>query len=107
MADATKTDDTAGSGPSADEIAAAQATVEAGAKAQAKADEAPYYCPGCGRRWAYLRECEGKAEAGHPPILVVSTDELDGEPDPADKDAHKAWADKLTAAPNTDVLAPQ
>lgn len=106
MAD-KQTDTTAGDGPSADELAAAQATVDAGAKAQAKADEAPYYCPGCGRRWTYVRECEGRAEAPHPPILVVSTGELDGEPDATDKDAHAEWAAKLTAAPNSDVLSPR
>ncbi len=43
--------------------------------------EAPYYCPGCGRRWNYPTECRGQSPATpHPPIEVVSTDELSGDP---------------------------
>jgi hypothetical protein len=43
--------------------------------------ETPYYCPGCGRRWKFLTECQGMTPAApHPPILVVDTDELDGDP---------------------------
>lgn len=42
-----------------------------------EATEAPYYCPGCGRRWNFATECRGMtAAAPHPPIEVVSTDEL-------------------------------
>lgn len=52
----------------------------------------PFYCPGCGRRWNYPTECRGASEsAPHAPIEVVSTDELDGDPE------------KLTAAPDTSV----
>lgn len=40
--------------------------------------DAEYYCPGCGRRSDYRRECTGKAEAPHPPIEVVPTSELSG-----------------------------
>lgn len=37
----------------------------------------PYYCPGCGRRYGYQTECRGMSAATpHPPIEVVSTDEL-------------------------------
>lgn len=43
--------------------------------------EHPWYCPGCGRKYDYRRECVGKAEAPHPPIEVVSTDELNGPPE--------------------------
>lgn len=43
-------------------------------------DEPPYYCPGCGKRYNYQRECTGRGEAPHPAIDVVSTDELHGDP---------------------------
>ena len=52
-----------------------------------------YYCPGCGRLYHYPWECFGKPESPHPPIEVVSTDELKGD----DTSQH-------TAAPNTDGL---
>ena len=36
-----------------------------------------HYCPGCGRLSKYMRECHGRsAEAPHPPIEMVSTEEL-------------------------------
>lgn len=35
-----------------------------------------FYCPGCGRLYDYRRECSGRGEAPHPPLEVVSTDEL-------------------------------
>lgn len=39
--------------------------------------EHPFYCPGCGRVWNFLTECRGMTPAApHPPIEVVSTDEL-------------------------------
>jgi hypothetical protein len=45
------------------------------------AQDPEYYCPGCGRRWKFLTECRGQsAAAPHPPILVVDTAELDGDP---------------------------
>jgi hypothetical protein len=40
-----------------------------------------FYCPGCGRMYGYQRECTGSSEAPHPPIEVVSTDELSGDPE--------------------------
>lgn len=40
-----------------------------------------YYCPGCGRRFSFMTECRGRDEAPHPAILVVNTDELDGDPE--------------------------
>lgn len=43
-------------------------------------EEAPFYCPGCGRRFNYRTECEGKPVAPHPAIEVVSTEELSGDP---------------------------
>jgi hypothetical protein len=46
----------------------------------AKQEGDPYYCPGCGRRWKYLTECSGRGEAPHQPTLVVSVDELLGDP---------------------------
>ena len=52
-----------------------------------------HYCPGCGRLFNYLRECVGRAEAPHPPIEVVSTDELMGDD-----------TSKHTAAPATTNL---
>ena len=50
----------------------------------------PYYCPGCGARYNYQRECTGRAEAPHSPIEVVSTDELNSDS-----------PDDHTPAPNT------
>lgn len=38
-----------------------------------------HYCPGCGKLSKYMRECSGKAEAPHPPIDMVSTEELLGD----------------------------
>lgn len=50
----------------------------------------PFYCPGCGRRWNYPTECRGQSDtAPHPPIEVVSTDELDSD-DPEDHTAAPA-----------------
>jgi hypothetical protein len=47
--------------------------------------EPPFYCPGCGRRWKFMTECRGMTIAApHPPIEVVSTDELREDADPAD-----------------------
>lgn len=46
---------------------------------QARMDEVnqhDYYCPGCGKLYDYRRECTGSGVAPHPPIDVVSTDEL-------------------------------
>ena len=48
-----------------------------------------FYCPGCGRTYDYRQQCTGSPEAPHPPIEVVSTAELDGDPS------------EFTAAPNT------
>jgi hypothetical protein len=60
--------------------------------AEPQAEHKPYYCPGCGLQYNYQRECTGKAEAPHPAIDVISTDELNGDPE------------HHTAAPNTDKL---
>lgn len=38
-----------------------------------------FYCPGCGALYDYRRPCNGTGEAPHPPIEVVSTDELKGD----------------------------
>lgn len=54
--------------------------------------DAPYYCPGCGIRGQYPQKCEGKPEAPHPPIEMVSTAELSGDPD------------QITRAPSTENL---
>ena len=35
-----------------------------------------FYCPGCGLLYDYQQRCSGKPESPHPPIEVVSTDEL-------------------------------
>lgn len=35
-----------------------------------------FYCPGCGLLYDYQQRCTGKSESPHPPIEVVSTDEL-------------------------------
>jgi hypothetical protein len=51
-----------------------------------------YYCPGCGTLYDYPRACEGTREGKHPPIEVVSTDEVKGDPE------------KHTAAPPSPVL---
>lgn len=41
--------------------------------------EKEFYCPGCGRRYEYRRECTGSAEAPHSPIEVIPTAELQGD----------------------------
>lgn len=47
-----------------------------------EATDAPFYCPGCGRRWKFMTECRGmNPSTPHPPIEVVSTDELSGDPE--------------------------
>lgn len=53
----------------------------------------PYYCPGCGKLYTYQRECRGRPEAVHPPIDVISTDEL-----------QTGDASKHTPAPDTTNL---
>lgn len=40
----------------------------------------PYYCPGCGRGYAYPAECRGTDEAPHQPVQTVDSGELDGDP---------------------------
>lgn len=66
----------------------AAAATEAEASAKREADRVagpPYYCPGCGRRWNYMTDCTGmNAAVPHPPIEVVSTDELAEGADPED-----------------------
>lgn len=50
-----------------------------------------FYCPACGRALHVQIECVGRsAEAPHPPVEAVSSDELDGP------------ADKLTPAPSVE-----
>lgn len=40
-----------------------------------------HYCPACGLLYDYPQRCHGKAESGHPPVEVISTDELkSGDP---------------------------
>ena len=40
-----------------------------------------HYCPACGLLYDYQQRCTGKAESPHPPVEVVSTDELkEGDP---------------------------
>ena len=49
------------------------------ALAEARANEVSehdYYCPGCGKLVDYRQQCQGTPEKPHPPIEVVSTDEL-------------------------------
>jgi len=65
---------------------------EVTSEAEAQLDDAPYYCPGCGLKYDYPRQCTGRPESPHPPIEVVSTDELSGDPS------------KFTAAPSTENL---
>jgi hypothetical protein len=56
-------------------------------------NEHEFYCPGCGKLGDYPQKCTGRGEAPHPPIEMVSTDELKGD-DPS----------KHTAAPATTTL---
>jgi hypothetical protein len=55
-------------------------------------EDAPFYCPGCGKRVQYQQQCTGTPAAPHQPIEVVSTDELSGDPE------------KFTAAPSSENL---
>jgi hypothetical protein len=67
-----------------------EVTQDASSESQSK--DAPFYCPGCGKRVQYQQQCTGKPESPHPPIEVISTDELSGDPE------------KHTAAPSTENL---
>jgi len=67
-------------------------TEEKDTSTESHKEEAPFYCPGCGKRVQYQQQCTGRPDAPHPPIEVVSTDELSGD------------ASKLTAAPSTENL---
>lgn len=68
----------------------------------------PYYCPACGKLHKYPGMCTGSAAAPHPPVEVVSTDELKDPPDPADKAAFQEYQSKHTvmeyADPETNAL---
>jgi hypothetical protein len=80
-------------------------TIEDRTKARkAEIESSPYYCCVCGKTSPYLRECVGPRGANHPPVVVVSTKELQGEPDPLSKDAHAEWAAQHTPAPTTEEL---
>lgn len=78
-------------------------------------DTAPFYCPACGRRWAYMTHCTGRAESPHQPTLTVAIDEI--RPVDGGEWEHEQSTDtgKIrqtltsdpaghTAAPNTDNL---
>lgn len=45
-----------------------------------QAQEHPYYCPACGRKYDYRQRCKGTDEQPHKACEVVSTDELNGDP---------------------------
>jgi hypothetical protein len=77
--------------PSARHSATAEGDTEVTPEASTESrKDAAYYCPGCGLRYEYPQKCTGKPESPHPPIEVVSTDELSG--------------DNPTAAPSTENL---
>jgi len=63
------------------------------ARLEAIADSS-HYCPGCGALGKYAQKCTGPAGSGHPPIEMVTTDELGGDPE------------KHTPAPSTDPDQP-
>lgn len=56
--------------------------------------ENTHYCPGCGKLGKYAQQCTGPVGSGHPPLEMVSTDELGGDPE------------KHTRAPSTDPDRP-
>ena len=61
---------------------AAAAAYSAEELAQQRAEQIAnhdFYCPGCGKLVNYQQQCHGTAEQPHPPIEVVSTDELRGD----------------------------
>jgi hypothetical protein len=59
------------------ELANAISAEDALANRLAEIDGFEYYCPGCGALYHYQRACVGLNGASpHPPIEVVSTDEL-------------------------------
>jgi len=76
----------------ADDTSAAAATDTAPEPQADDSQDAPYYCPGCGMRYEYRQQCTGRPESPHPPIEVVETGELSGDPE------------NHTPAPNTDNL---
>jgi hypothetical protein len=74
--------------PTTTEDASSTAT----ATAEDTPKDAPFYCPGCGKRVQYQQQCTGKPESPHPPIEVVPTDELSGD------------SEGFTAAPSSENL---
>lgn len=64
--------------------------------------DAPFYCPGCGKRVEYQQQCQGKPESPHPPMEVVSTDELYGAD--YNPDAKPGESGYRTPAPSTENL---
>jgi len=59
------------------ELANAISAEDALANRLAEIDGFPYYCPGCGGLYKYEQKCIGiDASRPHPPIEVVSTDEI-------------------------------
>lgn len=66
--------------------------------------EHSHYCPGCGQVYDYQQRCQGTAEKPHPPIEVVSTDEVRNRPDPENDPAgYVKWQEGHTAAPEGKV----
>lgn len=66
-------------------VAAIPVPTETAADRQAARDaaiaKASYYCPGCGNLGNYAQACNGlPGVGGHPPIEMVPTDELSGDP---------------------------
>ena len=59
----------------------------------ADVNEHSHYCPGCGKLSTYIRDCLGNPASPHPPVQMVSTDELKGDD-----------VSKHTAAPDTTNL---
>lgn len=49
---------------------------EAMAARMQEIEQHEFYCPGCGMLYDYPQKCQGRGEAPHPAIEVVSTDEL-------------------------------
>lgn len=43
--------------------------------------ETGFYCPGCGARSSYIKDCTGPAAAPHPAIEMVDVAELEGDPE--------------------------
>lgn len=75
--------------------------MEASEAVATERNDAPYYCPGCGKRGNYPQKCTGRPESPHPEIEMVDTTELAYDHNPDAKPGEQGYH---TPAPDTEHL---